>query len=137
MTIRHTLLALVVIFAAGAASGAEAQNVDGPRQGTSVSSTLRIAPLTGQGPVQSIIDLLDHRRFDAAVVPSDVLAYLRDGHFPGAPSTIAYITTIDEEEVHILARQEIASIADLAGKKVNFDLRDTTLLSPAQCFSRH
>src|SRR5215472_12707493 len=83
MTIRHTLLALVVIFAAGAASGAEAQNVDGPRQGTSVSSTLRIAPLTGQGPVQSIIDLLDHRRFDAAVVPSDVLAYLREGHFPG------------------------------------------------------
>src|SRR5215831_5302 len=131
MSIRHTLMALVVIAAANAASGGKAQNIDSPRQGTSAPSTLRIAPLTGQGPVQSIIDLLDHRRFDAAVVPSDVLAYLRDGHFAGAPSTI---TTIDEEEVHILARQEIASIADLAGKKVNFDLRDTTLLSPAQCF---
>jgi len=130
-------MALVVIAAANAASGGKAQNIDSPRQRTSAPSTLRIAPLTGQGPVQSIIDLLDHRRFDAAVVPSDVLAYLRDGHFAGAPSTIAYITTIDEEEVHILARQEIASIADLAGKKVNFDLRDTTLLSPAQCFSRH
>jgi uncharacterized protein len=125
MTIRHTLLALVVIAAAGAASGGKAQNVDSPRQGTSAISTLRIAPLTGQGPVQSIIDLFDHRRFDAAIVPSDVLAYLREGHFSGAPSTIAYITKIDEEEVHILARQEIANIADLAGKKVNFDLRDT------------
>jgi uncharacterized protein len=125
MTIRHCLLALVVIAAAGAASGGKAQNVDSPRRGTSATSTLRIAPLTGQGPVQSIIDLLDRRRFDAAVVPSDVLAYVREGHFRGAPSTIAYITKIDEEEVHILARQEVASIADLAGKKVNFDLRDT------------
>ena len=32
---------------------------------------------------------------------------------------------LDQEEVHILARQDITSIADLAGKKVNFDLRDS------------
>jgi hypothetical protein len=54
-----------------------------------------------------------------------VLPYLRDGRIPGAGSSIAYIEKLDQEEVHILARQDITSIADLAGKKVNFDLRDS------------
>src|SRR5262249_54011402 len=35
---------------------------------------------------------------------------------------IAYIKKLDQEEVHILARQGITSIADLTGKRVNFDL---------------
>ena len=74
--------------------------------------------------MQNVIDLLNLRRADA-IVPSDVLAYLRDGRLPGADASIAYIKRLDQEEVHILARQNITSIADLAGKKVNFDLRDS------------
>ena len=124
MTIRQAGLALVAIAAVGAASG-KAQVVESSHQRPGNTSTLRIAPLAGQGPVQNVVDLLNLRGADAAIVPSDVLPYLRDGRLPGAGSSIAYIKKLDQEEVHILARQDITGIADLAGKKVNFDLRDS------------
>jgi len=124
MIIFRAGLAFVVIATAIAAS-ATAQVVESSHQRLSDTSTLRIAPLAGQGPVQNVVDLLNFRRADAAIVPSDVLPYLRDGQIPGVGSSIAYIEKLDQEEVHILARQDITSIADLAGKKVNFDLRDS------------
>ena len=124
MTIRHAGLAFVVIATVGVASG-KAQIVESPHQRLGSTSTLRIAPLAGQGPVQNVIDLLNFRTADAAIVPSDVLPYLRDGRLADAGSSIAYIKKLDQEEVHILARQDITSMADLTGKKVNFDLRDS------------
>jgi uncharacterized protein len=125
MTIRHMALALVMIVAAGVASGAKAQTIENRHQRMGSSSTLRIAPLDGQGPVQTILDLLNQRGVEAAVVASDVLPYRRGGRFPGVDSSIAYIRKLDEEQVHILARQDIASIAELAGKKVDFGPRDS------------
>jgi uncharacterized protein len=125
MTIRHAGLALVVIAAAGAASAGKAQILEGPRERFGDTSTLRIAPLTSQGSVQTVIDLVNARGAHAAILPSDVLPYLRDGRLPGAASSLGYIKKLDQEEVHILARQEIINIADLAGKKVNFDLPDS------------
>ena len=124
MTIRRAGLAFVIITAVTAASG-RAQVVESSHPRLGNTSTLRIAPLAGQGPVQNVVDLLNFGRVDAAIVPSDVLPYLRDGQIPGVGSSIAYIEKLDQEEVHILARQDITSIADLAGKKVNFDLHDS------------
>ena len=124
MIIRRAGLAFVVITAVGTANG-KAQIVESSPQRLGNTSTLRVAPLAGQGAVQNVIDLLNFRRADAAIVPSDVLPYLRDGRLPGADSSIAYIKELYQEEVHILARQNITSIADLAGKKVNFDVRDS------------
>jgi uncharacterized protein len=124
LIIRRAGLAFVVIAAVGTASG-KAQIVESPPQRLGNTSTLRIAPLGGQSPVQNVIDLLNSRRADAAILPSDVLPYLRDNRLLGADSSIAYIKKLDHEEVHILAQQDISSIADLAGKKVNFDLRDS------------
>src|SRR5215472_1189761 len=124
MTIRHAGLAFLVIAAVGAASG-KAQMIESSHQRLGNTSTSRIAPLAGQGPVQNVVDLLNLRGADAAIVPSDVLPYLRDGRLPSAGSSIAYIKKLDQEEVHILARQDITGIADLAGQKVNFDVRDS------------
>jgi hypothetical protein len=124
MTSRRAGLAFVVITVLGTASG-KAQIVESSPQRLGNTSTLRIAPPAGQGPVQNAIDLLNFRRADAAIVPSDVLPYLRDSRLPDADASIAYIKQLDQEEVHILARQNITSIADLAGKKVNFDLSDS------------
>jgi len=124
MNIRCAGLAFVVIAAVGAASG-QAQIVESSHQRLGNTTTLRIAPLAGQDPVEDVIELLNFRRADSAIVPSDVLPYLRDGRLPGADSSIAYIKKLDQEEVHILARQDITSIAELAGKKVNFNVRDS------------
>ena len=71
MTIRRAGLALVVIAAVGTANG-KAQIVETSPQRLGNTSTLRIAPLAGQGPVQNGIDLLNLRRADAAIVPSTV-----------------------------------------------------------------
>jgi hypothetical protein len=123
MIIHSAALAFIVIAAVTASARAQVVESSLPRFG--YTSTLRILPLAGQGPVRNVVDLLNFRRADAAIVPSDVLPYLRDGQIPRVGSSIAYIEKLDQEEVHILARQDIASIADLAGKKVNFDLRDS------------
>ena len=124
MIIRPAALALVVTAAVGAASG-KAQIIENSLQRAGNTGTLRIVPFAGLGPVQSVVDLLNSRRADAAIVPSDVLPYLRNGPLPDVGSSIAYIKKLDQEEVHILARQDIMNIADLAGKKVNFDVRDS------------
>jgi uncharacterized protein len=125
MTISRAGLALGVIAAACAASGGNAQIVENSRHQERNISTLRIAPLVGQGPVQNVVDLLNAKGVDAAIVPSDVLPYLRDGRLSAAGSSLAYVKKIDQEQVHILARRDITSIVELAGKKVNFDLRDS------------
>jgi TRAP-type uncharacterized transport system substrate-binding protein len=149
MTIRYAVLALALIGAAGGASG---QSVEISRQRSSVvavgsvsvradpsvmqalggltaaldAQAVHVAPIAGQGPVQSIANLLGHRGADAAIVPSDVLPYLRrDSRFPKVDLSIGYVTKLDQEEVHILARREIASVADLAGKRVSFGAPDS------------
>ena len=64
MTIRHAGLAFLVIVAVSGASG-QAQIIESSRQRPGNTSTLRIAPLAGQDPVQNVVDLLNLRRADA------------------------------------------------------------------------
>src|SRR5690606_13062238 len=55
-------------------------------------------------------------------VQSDVLAFLRrENRFPGIERRVHYITKLYNEEFHLLARDEVRAIEDLAGKTVNFD----------------
>ena len=85
--------------------------------------TLRVLPVLGKGSVQNIVDLLYLKGIDVAIVQSDVLRYVRDKNLePGLDRRIRYVTKLYNEEVHILARNDIAALADLAGKKVNFDV---------------
>ena len=74
MTILRAGLAFVMMTLVGTANG-NAQIVESSPHQLGNTSRLRIAPPTGQGPVQNVIDLLNLRRADA-IVPSDVLPYL-------------------------------------------------------------
>jgi TRAP transporter TAXI family solute receptor len=85
---------------------------------------LRILPVLGKGSVQNLSDLLYLRGIDVGIVQSDVLAYVkREKTYPGIEKRLEYITKLYNEELHILAGPGINSIADLAGKKVNFDVK--------------
>jgi TRAP transporter TAXI family solute receptor len=85
---------------------------------------LRVLAMIGKGSVQNIADVLYLRGVDIGIVQSDVLAYIRrESLFPGVERRINYITKLYNEEFHILARNDIAQLSDLAGKKVNFDNR--------------
>jgi uncharacterized protein len=82
---------------------------------------LRVLPVIGKGSVRNIEDLLLLRGIDIAIVQSDVLDfYKRAELFPGIEQKIVYITKLYNEEVHVLARAEFASVDQLRGRRVNF-----------------
>ena len=87
---------------------------------------LRVLPVVGQGPVQDVADLLARKGVDVALVPSDVLPYLRRiRSLPQADQALLYIAELYREEVHVLARRNVAGITDLAGKPVNIGATDS------------
>ncbi len=86
--------------------------------------SLRILPVLGKGSVQNLADLLYLRGIDVGIVQSDVLAYVkREKTYPGIEKRLQYITKLYNEEFHLLGGPGITSVADLAGKKVNFDVK--------------
>jgi len=85
---------------------------------------LRVLALIGKGSVRNLSDIMLLRGIDIGIVQSDVLAYAkRDRRLANAAHTIQYIAKLYDEEVHILARGDIARLEDLAGKPVNIDVR--------------
>lgn len=87
-------------------------------------ATRRVLPVIGKGALQNISDLKLLRGVDMAIVQVDVLDYARQQKlFPGIENSISYIAKLYNEEFHLLARQNIKSITDLANQKVNVDLR--------------
>ena len=88
------------------------------------SQQLRVLPIVGVGSLQNISDILNVRDVDVGIVQSDVLSFLRQKPgLAGLEQNIGYVAKLYDEEVHILARPDIAGLADLAGKRVNVDLR--------------
>ncbi|MBV8870526.1 MAG: TAXI family TRAP transporter solute-binding subunit [Acetobacteraceae bacterium] len=85
---------------------------------------LRVLAVVGRGSLQNVSDVLYLRGIDIGLVQSDVLAYAKLNHlYPGLEKSLQYISKLYDEEVHVLARPEIKAIEDLAGKKVNVDVR--------------
>jgi TRAP transporter TAXI family solute receptor len=86
--------------------------------------SLRVLPVLGQGSVQNVMDLLYLRGIDVGIVQSDVLAFVkRENTYPGIEKRLQYIAKLYNEEFHVLAGKDVKSIGDLAGQKVNFDVR--------------
>ena len=86
-------------------------------------NALRILPIIGKGSVQNITDILYLRGIDIGIVQSDVLTFItRQGTHPTIEQRIRYITKLYNEEFHLLAGEDIKTIQDLAGRKVNFGI---------------
>ena len=82
---------------------------------------LRVLPVIGEGSLQNVADALYLKGIDIGIVQSDVLAYVkREGTHPNIEARINYITKLYNEELHLIVGEGIDSVADLAGKKVNF-----------------
>jgi TRAP-type uncharacterized transport system substrate-binding protein len=86
------------------------------------SDKLRVLPTLGKGSLQNLIDILYLRGIDIGFVQSDVLTYARQRHLLADLDRIQYITKLYAEEVHVLARDDIHSVEDLAGKRINVDI---------------
>jgi TRAP-type uncharacterized transport system substrate-binding protein len=84
-------------------------------------ATRRLLPVLGRGALESLVDLKALRGIDMAIVQTDVLENAKQvAAVPNLESSITYIAKLHNEELHVLARPEVNSIADLAGKNVEF-----------------
>jgi uncharacterized protein len=89
---------------------------------------LRVLPVMGVGGLQTLDDVLFLKGIDMGVADEDNLRLLkkRDPRlYADIEQRIRYITKLYNNEFHILARKDIQSIADLRGKKVSFNLKDS------------
>ncbi|WP_270936847.1 TAXI family TRAP transporter solute-binding subunit [Falsiroseomonas oryzae] len=84
---------------------------------------LRVIAMIGKGSLQNIADIILLRGVDIGIVQSDALAFARRRNLvPGVASMVQYIAKLYDEEIHVLAREGIASVADLRGQVVNVDV---------------
>jgi TRAP transporter TAXI family solute receptor len=86
-------------------------------------NNLRVIAMLGKGSLQNISDIVLLRGVDIGIVQSDALAFARSRRLiPGAEGLIQYIAKLYDEEIHVLTREGINSVADLAGQVVNVDV---------------
>ena len=82
---------------------------------------LRILPIVSYGAASNLDDLLYLRGVDLAITQSDVFEYFRTVRkTPHLERRVQYIIRLPISELHILARNDVHSLADLRDKKVNF-----------------
>jgi len=87
---------------------------------------MRVIPVVARGKVQNLWDILYLKGVDMGFVQSDILAYLEDDpRFESIKSRVCYIAVMPPTEVHVLARKDIRSLEDLAGKKVSINAKGT------------
>lgn len=78
----------------------------------------RVLPIVGVGSLQNISDIMNIRDVDVGIVQSDVLSFLRQNTaLAGLEYNISYLAKLYDEEVHLLARGDIASTADLLARR--------------------
>ena len=84
---------------------------------------LRVLTVLGKGSLQNLSDILYLRGVDIGFVQADALTYAKQHNlFPTLTQNIRYIAKLYDEEVHVLARQDINKIADLKDQRVNVDV---------------
>lgn len=85
---------------------------------------LHVLPIVTRGPAENLEALLFIRGIDAAIINADALEQFR-ALVPNINQRITYILSLFPSELHIFVRPEINSLADLKGKKVNFNTPGT------------
>ena len=86
--------------------------------------TMHILPVVTRGPTENVNDLLYLRGIDAAIINSNSLDEYKS-QVPQIQQRITSLLSLFPSELHIFVRPEIKSLADLAGKKVNFNTQGT------------
>src|SRR5262249_23878964 len=118
--IRETKNAWTVGIVGGLASGTYMRFAVELAGALDDGDNLRILPIVSFGAASNLDDLLYLRGVDIAVTQSDVFEYFRTVRkTANLDKRINFIIGLPVSEVHLLAREEIRSIEDLRGKKVN------------------
>jgi uncharacterized protein len=99
-------------------------------------TTRRLVPMVGHGGLDAVAALLEGRGVDMALLQMDVLDHARAHKlFPDLETKISYIARLNYVEFHLLARQEVISVNDLAGEVVNVGPRSgDTAITASELF---
>src|SRR5438067_5967960 len=85
------------------------------------SPDIKIMSVAGNGANEHVADLLFARGIDVGIVQTDVLDTLKQKPpFPDVQKFLQYIAKLYDQEIHVLARNDIRSLNDLRDKRVNF-----------------
>jgi uncharacterized protein len=80
---------------------------------------LRVLPILGKGSLQNLIDIMRLRNVDMGFVASDALELVKtEYNIPDINRSVHYIAKLFHNTVHVLARREIRTLRDLAGKRI-------------------
>jgi TRAP-type uncharacterized transport system substrate-binding protein len=92
----------------------------GQETGPHGEMALRVLPMVGNGGVRNVLDVLTLAGADMTIAPVVLVDRLRKARtFGDISDKLVYIAPLYIEEFHLLARPEIRSLTDLAGKSVN------------------
>jgi uncharacterized protein len=110
-----------VTIMAGSTHGSDAMIVQDIAAVLDDSEALRVVPMIGKGPAQTLKDVLFMRGVDMGITQATVLGhYAKTGELGPIREQIAYVAKLFNEEMHLLARAGTADVKDLDGKVVNF-----------------
>ncbi len=124
IAIRNRLNAWTLGLAAGLLEGAPIRFATEIARVVDDRDALQILPIVTRGPAENIEALLYLRGVDLAIFNTDALEPFRT-RVPNLNQRITYILNLFPSELHILVRPEIRSLADLRGRKVNFNTPGT------------
>jgi TRAP-type uncharacterized transport system substrate-binding protein len=97
---------------------------------------LHVLPIVTRGATENLNSLLYLRGVDTAIINSDALEEYKV-QVPEIRRRITYLLNLFPSELHGFVRPEIASLQDLAGKRVNFNTQGTAAAySGPMIFSR-
>ncbi len=85
---------------------------------------MQVLPVVTRGPTENVNDLLYLKGIDAAIINTDSLEEYK-AQVPQIQQRLTYVLSLFPSELHVFVRPEVRSLADLAGKKVNFNTQGT------------
>src|ERR1700751_4449807 len=122
--IRDRLNAWTISLAGGLLEGAPIRFATEMARVVNDNGQMQVLPIVTRGPTENVNDLLYLRGVDAAIINSDSLEEYKS-QVPQITARISSVLSLFPSELHIFVRPEIQSLADLAGKKVNFNTQGT------------
>src|ERR1700726_1693216 len=124
MQIRDRLNAGTLGLAGGLLEGAPIRFATEIARVVNSGGDMQGLPIVTRGPTENVNDLLYLKGVDTAIINSDALEEYKS-QVPQIQQRITYILNLFPSELHIFVRPEIKTLADLAGKKVNFNTQGT------------
>jgi len=106
---------------AGDEAGSEAELAAEMAELFASNAPFRVIPVPGDSGLQNISRLLNDRHIDVGFVSTDVLADAKtQSSVPNLANKLQVVARFCPQEVHVVTRADIKSLAELAGRKVNF-----------------